>query len=164
MKFTKRFRRAATAAVAVAAAGTMLSATTGADAATVGAVYDRGWSCPGNQVIANAPTMTSNVGTVNARWAPVVQKYIGNGQWSNYAVYNYENGVSSASGSSDWHWLSGQPSYGKYTVNVQPGSYYGGVYYPNYYRVVDYYQWANLSDQPITNWNSFVSGYAYCSF
>lgn len=163
MKFTMRLRRMTTAIVAVAAAGTVLSATTNAEAAA-GTVTDRGWSCPGNQVIANAPNMTSTNGsTQNARWAPVVQKWV-NGQWTTYAVYNYENGVATSSGSSDWRWLSGQPSYGKYTVNVQPGSYYGGVYYPTYYRVVDYYQWANLSDQAITNWGSFVSGYAYCSF
>jgi hypothetical protein len=162
---THRIRRSAAAVLLVATALVAMLATAGsADAAAAGTVSDRGWSCPGNQVIANAPFMTSlNGGYQNVHWAPVVQKWV-NGQWVTYRTYNYESGMATSSGSSSWVWWSGQPSNGHYTVTVDPGYWYGSTYYPTYYRVVDYYQWADLNNNPITGWGSFVSGYAYCSF
>ncbi|HEY8717917.1 hypothetical protein [Pengzhenrongella sp.] len=162
---THRMRHSAATILLVATAlgGGLLAGAGSADAAT-GTVSDRGWSCPDNRVIANAPAMTSlNGGYQNVHWAPVVQKWV-NGQWTTYRSYNYESGAATSSGSGSWAWLSGQPSYGKYTITVDPGYWYGGTYYSTYYRVVDYYQWADLNNNAITGWGSFISGYAYCSY
>jgi Ni/Co efflux regulator RcnB len=158
-------RRSVTAILLVATAlAALLSSAETANAAAAGTVSDRGWACPDNRVVANAPFMTSlNGGFQNVHWAPVVQKWV-NGQWTTYRSYIYESGAATASGSGSWAWSSGQPSYGKYTTTVDPGYWYGGRYYPTYYRVVDYYQWADLNNNAITGWGSFVSGYAYCSY
>lgn len=162
--FSRTARRLTTALVVVVAVMAALITTAASAQASNGSVSDRGWACPDNKVVANAPFMTSlNGGYQNVHWAPVVQKWV-NGQWTNYRSYNYESGAATSSGSGSWAWLSGQPSYGKYTAIVDPGYWYGGTYYPTYYRVVDYYQWADLNNNAITGWGSFVSGYAYCSY
>jgi hypothetical protein len=159
-----RMRRIVTAALLAVTTCAGLLAGAGSATAAAGTVTDRGWSCPGNQVIAYAPSITSLNGSLqNVHWAPVVQKWV-NGQWVTYRSYIYESGVATSGGSSNWAWLSGQPSSGRYTANVEPGSWYGGKYYPTYYRVVDYYQWADINNNAITGWYNFVSGIAYCSF
>ena len=124
------------------------------------------WSCPGSTAVAHAPTMTSLYNdTENVLWEPVVQKWVNGTGWVNYKWYASFNGVATPRGSSYWTNANGW-SADTWTATVQPGSYYNGVYYPTYYRVVNYYRWLDINNNPLTSWRGYViSGpYAYCSY
>ena len=133
--------------------------------ATLGSFSPGTWSCPGNTAVVNAPSMTSLYNdTENVLWQPVVQKWV-NGSWTNYKWYASFNGVATPRGSSYWTNANGW-SQNSWTASVQPGSYYNGAYYPTYYRVVNWYKWLDINNNPLTSWRGFVvSGpYAYCSY
>ena len=101
---------------------------------------------------------------------PVVQRWDGS-NWVNFRSVGAFNGVTTSSGTSNWTHPSGQPSGGSWAPTVTPGSWYNGVYYYQYYRVVNYVGWKNLNDQFLAGgwYGPYVSLYTtnastYCTF
>ena len=137
------------------------------DHLTVG-VFD----CPGNQMRAFAPRMTSLTGAgENIQWWPQVQKWNGSA-WVGYRSFAGPfAGAAGISGSPGWATPNGFSNPGRWAWDVQPGTTINGTYYPTYYRIVSWVRWLDFNNNALTGWmGAYVSPYVtaasatYCAF
>lgn len=171
-RIPQRLRRySATVSLVVALTGAALSfGTAQAAHAATSAATPGTFSCPGNTMIVRFPTMyTLKAGqSETAEWLPQVQRWDG-ARWVYYAQYNFFQ-ASTDWGGTGWANMNGQPAGPTWTVNVAPGGWYAGRYYPTYYRFVNYYRWADLNNNLLTGWVGgdvspyYAGGGGYCSF